>query len=168
MAYALWLTGLPGSGKTTIATHVAKNVDIRVLSLDMIREHITPSPTYSRQEKDIVYRTIAFMGYLLYKEGISILIDATDSQGIGRQKARELIPELKVIQLKAPLNVCKEREEHRIHSCHHLYKKAEQGKIAMPGVNEDYLLEKDPALVIDTQQLSPLQAADHIITLIRQ
>ena len=168
MAYALWITGLPGSGKSTIALLVAKKADIRIISLDMIRKQITPHPTYSRQEKDMVYRTIAYMGYLLNKEGISILIDATDSRGIRRKKARELIPDLKVIQLKAPLSLCKEREEHREHSCHHLYKRAQQGKITMPGVNEEYVFDKDPALLIDTQQLSPLQAADDILSLIKR
>ena len=70
MAFAVWFTGLPGSGKTAIASRTAsilrqKGSNIRILQLDEIRRVLTPSPKYTDEERDIVYASLAYMAKLL-------------------------------------------------------------------------------------------------------
>src|SRR5574337_1530515 len=82
MAWVAWFTGLPGSGKSSIAREVARRLEargirVRVLELDEIRRVVTPSPNYTAQEREVVYRALAYMAWLLYNEGVSVIIDAT-------------------------------------------------------------------------------------------
>ena len=61
MNWAIWITGPPGSGKSTLARGVevaleARGVTLKVLELDEVWKVVTPAPTYSETERDIVYR----------------------------------------------------------------------------------------------------------------
>ena len=91
MAFALWITGAPGSGKSTIAKELVKRIDAELLRLDEIRRLITPKPSYSREEKELVYRALAYMGHLLVKKNFNVVFDATDELGVGRLLAKKLI-----------------------------------------------------------------------------
>jgi len=80
MAWAIWITGLPGSGKTSIAREVAdglKDERLKTLQLDEIRIIVTPQPTYSEQERDIVYAFLAYTAKVLTECGVNVIIDAT-------------------------------------------------------------------------------------------
>ncbi|MDY6931324.1 MAG: adenylyl-sulfate kinase, partial [Halobacteriota archaeon] len=73
MSWVIWVTGLPGCGKTTVSERVRellleKNVNVKILQLDKIRKVITPNPNYSEEERDIVYSALAYMAFLLYEE----------------------------------------------------------------------------------------------------
>ncbi len=66
MSWAIWITGTPGSGKTTLARSAAaaleaRGIAVKVLELDEIREVITPRPTYTEAERDVVYRALVYM-----------------------------------------------------------------------------------------------------------
>ena len=70
MAWAIWITGLPGSGKTSIAREVAERLEeerLKTLQLDEIRTIVTPQPTYSEQERDIVYAFLAYTAKVPYR-----------------------------------------------------------------------------------------------------
>ena len=60
MAFAVWFTGLPGSGKTVIASRSAailknEGIEVKILQLDEIRKVLTPEPKYTDDERNIVY-----------------------------------------------------------------------------------------------------------------
>ena len=70
MSFCLWLTGLPGSGKSTILQELSRilsesGIEAVTLSLDHIRKVITPEPKYTDEERDIVYRALVMMAHLL-------------------------------------------------------------------------------------------------------
>ena len=72
MSWAVWITGLPGSGKTVIARKVRRILEerdvsgsVKVLELDEIRRFITPHPTYSDEERELVYASLVYMAKLL-------------------------------------------------------------------------------------------------------
>ena len=74
MSWVVWFTGLPGCGKTTIAQGVKarlrdRGIDVKVLELDEIRRVITPEPTYTDEEREVVYASLAYMAKLLSEAG---------------------------------------------------------------------------------------------------
>ena len=74
MSFCLWLTGLPGSGKSTILHELSRilsesGIEAVTLSLDRIRKVITPEPKYTNEERDIVYRALVMMAHLLVDQG---------------------------------------------------------------------------------------------------
>ena len=169
MAWVMWLTGLPGCGKTTIANKVSsrlqeKGIAVKILQLDEIRRAITPVPRYTEEERDIVYASLAYMGYLLADAGVNVIIDATANRRRYRDLARRLVPHFAEVHIRAPLPVCMEREAARNaeFSPKAIYKKAGTEKAPVPGVNVAYEEPLAPEIEVDTTSMSPEESASYI------
>ena len=169
MAWVMWLTGLPGCGKTTIAKKVRsrlqeKGIAVKILQLDEIRREITPVPRYTEEERDIVYASLAYMGKLLSEAGVNVIIDATANRRRYRDLARRLVPNFAEVFIRAPLSVCVEREAERAaqFSPKGIYKKAGAEKAPVPGVNVAYEEPLAPEIEVDTTTMSPDQSASYI------
>jgi adenylylsulfate kinase len=166
MAWAAWVTGLPGSGKTTIANITAdilraKDMRVKVLNIDDVRKVLTPNATYSLEERAIVYAAMAYMAKLLVEEGVNVIIDATGNLRQYRDVARKLIPDFVELYVKCPLNVAIEREEARrgSNAPKDIYKKGMTGKSStVPGVNVVYEPPETPLVTLDTEKLSAADA----------
>ena len=172
MSWAIWITGLPGSGKSVLARAVAAalhadDVRVRVLELDQIRKTLTPSPTYSDAERDVVYRTLAAMAAVLTEVGVPVIIDATAPRRRWRALARAAISRFAEVQLLCPLEVCRERERTRPqgHAPKDIYAHAGEPGATVPGVDVPYEAAIDPELVIDTSKESLADGAARIVAL---
>jgi adenylylsulfate kinase len=173
MNFCLWITGLPGSGKSTILKELtpmpaAAGIHPVVLSLDRLRPIITPDPAYSDQERDIVYRTLAVMAQLLVAEGRRhVIIDATANRRAYRDLARRLIADFAEIHIHCPVAACQAREAARQGRPveKDLYQRAAAGTLAgrMPGVTAVYEAPEAPELRLPSDRLSPRQAAERIM-----
>ncbi len=157
MAWAVWITGLPGSGKSTVARRVAEalaaeGVTVEVLELDEIRQVLTPEPTYTDAEREVVYRALVYMAKLLTGAGRPVLIDATAHRRAWRELARRLIPAFAEARLVCPIDVCAERERHRRggHAPRDIYARAGRPGSTVPGVDLPYEASPDAELVLDT------------------
>lgn len=179
MAFAVWFTGLPGSGKTAIASRTAailrkKGIDIRILQLDEIRRVLTPSPKYTDEERDIVYASIGYMAKLLTESGVNVFIDATANKRKYRDTARKIIPRFAEVFVRCPLSICMEREARRkaVFSPKGIYKKSARAGATVPGVNVPYEEPLLPEIVIDTDKTKPDESArkvaDAILALFKQ
>ena len=168
-AIAVWLTGLPGSGKSTLAEQIRKvHPDFIVLRMDDLRKIVTPEPTYSAQERDIVYRCLVFMAATLVGHGHSVVIDATGSLRTWRDLARTLIPRYGEIYLKCPIDVCVEREGRRRQAYgapEEIYEKAKSGW-PVPGISAPYEEPHSPELLIEVGKTTAFDAAERIESLI--
>jgi adenylylsulfate kinase len=169
MPHVIWITGLPGSGKSTIASAVKQKVpDAEILRMDELRRVVTPEPAYSDTERELVYRSLVFAAKTLYALGHTVIIDATGNKRAWRQLARELIPDFLEIYLRCPLKLCVEREKKRseTHGApRDIYKKGMAGA-PVPGVQVPYEEPEDPELIIDADKVSPEEAAGKIERLI--
>lgn len=170
MACVVWLTGLPGSGKSSVGREVALRLKelgmrARVLELDEIRQVITPSPRYTAEEREVVYRALAYMAWLLYEEGVSVIIDATAHRQRFRDIARALIPAFAEIYLCASLPVCRARaaNRHGGYAPDDVYGQAGHKGSTVPGIDEMYEPPPHPELVLDTEKLQVAQAADRVV-----
>lgn len=164
----LWLTGLPGSGKTSIAKALKKKRPrIILLNIDEVRRIATPEPTYSDEEREILYRSLIFMAKILTESGHDVIIDATGHKRAWRDLAREIIKNFYEIYLRCPLEVCMGRERIRIDefSPKDIYKKAEKGA-PVPGVVIPYEEPLKPELIIDTDKISIEKGAMKILRIL--
>lgn len=172
--FCIWITGLPGSGKSTIAGEVKRilqksGLNVLILNLDRIREVVTPDPRYTKEERDILYRSLVYMGKLLYEESDkNIIIDATGNRLSYRNLAREMIPEFAEVYIRCPLEACWKREAERKAQYieQNLYRKAasHQLKGGLPGVTAPYEENRNPELEIDSLKLSPHDSAMKIVS----
>ncbi|MDY6958854.1 MAG: adenylyl-sulfate kinase [Halobacteriota archaeon] len=160
MSWVIWVTGLPGCGKTTVSERarellLEKNINVKILQLDKIRKVITPNPKYSEEERDIVYSALSYMALLLYEEGINVIIDATANRRRYRNLARDLISDFSEIYLICSLESCVKREEKRSaeYAPKDIYKRSKSKEASVPGVNVAYEEPESPELVIDSEVL---------------
>ena len=170
MAWVVWITGLPGSGKSTIAFAVKQQIpDAVLLQSDKLREFVTPDPKYTGDEREYVYKALVYTAKTVHELGHNVIIDATANWRLWRDLARKIIPHYFEVYLKCSIEVCKEREGGRKDS--HgapggIYKKGEKGA-PVPGVNVPYEEPLNPELIIDTEKISPEEAAEKIVKLVQ-
>ncbi|MGE5301395.1 MAG: adenylyl-sulfate kinase [Acidobacteriota bacterium] len=167
---AIWITGLPGSGKSTIADALRKrHPEFIILRMDDIRKIVTPEPSYSDEERDIVYRCLVFVAQELTGLGHSVIIDATGNLRKWRELARDLIPGYIEVYLKCSVEECRKRETLRrdTHSApRDIYAKGEKGW-PVPGVNAPYEEPMSPEVVIDVEAVSVEDAVEEIGSLLK-
>ena len=171
MSWVIWITGLPGSGKSTVALKVKEKVpDTVILRMDILRKIVTPEPTYSGKEREYVYKALVYTAKTVYDLGHNVIIDATGNRRFWRQLARKLIPGFFEIYVKCPLELCREREKTRIDTHDapaEIYKKGEAGS-PVPGINVPYEEPENPELTINTEKESTEDAAEKIVRLIQK
>jgi adenylylsulfate kinase len=162
---ALWITGLPGSGKSTVADALKKaRPEFTVVRMDEFRKIVTPKPTYSDTERDLVYRALIYISKTLTERGIDVIIDATGNLRKWRDFARQLIPGYREVYLKCPIDLCIQREKSRpdTHEApKDIYKKGGEGW-PVPGTVVPYEEPLLPEIVIDTESTSVENAVEKI------
>ena len=175
MTWAVWITGLPGSGKTVIAQHARKILEeegiaaAKVLELDEIRKFITPIPTYSEEEREIVYAALVYMAKLLVESGKPVIIDATGNRRRYRERARASIPKFAEVYVKCPLDLCMERERGRSaeHAPYGIYAKTTGEDATVPGVNVPYEEPVNPEVLVDSETMNVEESAKKVAAFIR-
>ena len=167
-AFALWITGLPASGKSTIVGQLLPKLqqmglNVEVLESDQVRRTLTPTASYSQEERDVFYRALAFTGSRLLAHGITVIFDATASRRAYRDFARQLIPRFAEVAVECPLAVCMERDKKGT------YQKGQRGESAtVPGLQAPYEAPVNPDLTIDTTITIPEHAARQIVSFIEK
>lgn len=163
---ALWITGLPGSGKSTVADELKKaRQDFAVLRMDELRKIVTPKPTYSDFERDIVYKALVYLSKKLTELEYDVILDATGNLRKWRDFARQLLPRYMEVYLRCPIKLCIQREKSRVETHEapkDIYKKGDKGW-PVPGMVVPYEEPLNPEIVIDTGSTSIEDAAEKIL-----
>jgi adenylylsulfate kinase len=161
MSFAVWLTGLSGSGKSAIARALVdllhkRGVEVSVLESDVMRTQLTPFPRYDEHDRDFFYSILAAFGISLVERNRPVVFDATANRRAYRDAARKRIQRFAEVFVDTPLEVCAARDPKG------LYRKAK----TLPGVQAPYEPPLAPELVVPGAEGTPAQAADRIIALL--
>jgi adenylylsulfate kinase len=161
--FAIWLTGLPSSGKTTLANALSlllseRGISVQILDSDDLRKRLTPHPTYSQEERDWFYDMVIFLAELLTENGINVLISATASRRAYRDEARARIKRFAEVYVDCPEEICRTRDSKG------LWKQADKGEITgLPGAGVSYEPPDSPEVKVSTAQLKIEEAAHHTL-----
>jgi adenylyl-sulfate kinase len=149
--FCLWFTGLSGSGKSTITTHLVKELrkrgsKLEVLDGDVVRENLSKGLGFSKEDRDTNIRRIAFVANLLSRNEVPVITAAISPYKDIRGEAREMMGERFVeAYVKASVEVCEQRDVKG------LYAKARRGEISsLTGVDDPYEAPTSAELEIDT------------------
>ncbi len=85
------ICGLPGVGKTTIAKNLAPLIDAVILSTDKIRKELIPNPTYTKEERKLIYDVMVLIAVYLQNSDTNIILDATFNKEDFRNKVKQKI-----------------------------------------------------------------------------
>ena len=166
-SFAIWITGLPASGKSTIVSVLKPQLEglgltVEVLESDAVRRVLTPMPTYSEAERDLFYRALTFTGQKLVEHDVTVIFDATGSRRAYREFAKSVIPRFIEISVECPLAICMERDRKGT------YRKGQQGEsIAVPGLQSPYEAPITPDLRIDSITTPSGDAARQVCELVK-
>jgi adenylylsulfate kinase len=160
----LWLYGLSGSGKSTIANEVERVLHGEghmtvILDGDNLRTGLNSNLGFSDEDRTENVRRVAETAKLLAGQGIIVLVSVITPLRRHRAAAREIIgPDFHEICVKADFDTCAERDPKG------LYAKAKEGKIGQfTGKDSGFEEPEDPALLLDTQARSIDQCAADLL-----
>ncbi|MGH8246511.1 MAG: adenylyl-sulfate kinase [Gammaproteobacteria bacterium] len=166
--FTLWFTGLPCSGKSTIAELLKPELERRgrtvdILDGDVVRTHLTKGLGFSKEDRDENIRRIGFVCMLISRHGgIAIAAAISPYRGI-RDEVRRTIENFVEIYVDTPLELCKQRDVKG------MYKKALAGEIEdFTGVSAPYEEPANPEITIHTQQEPAADSAARILRTLEQ
>lgn len=161
--FGLWITGLPASGKSTLARALAHELEAaglewEILDSDELRRVLTPHPTFSDEERDTFYEAMAHIGALLARHGVAVVFAATANRRIHRERARRRIERFLEIFVDCPLELRMSRDPKGI------YRMASAGQAStVPGVQVDYEPPEHPDVIVRSDREAPEVGARRVM-----
>jgi len=161
----IWLTGLSGSGKSTIAQQLEKELIAQghlcyILDGDNVRHGLNRDLGFSMEDRKENIRRIAEVAALMNDAGVIVISSFISPYISDRADAREVIGDESFIEVfvDTPIEVCEQRDPKG------LYKKARTGEIQQfTGVSDPYEAPQDAEITLPTEELAPAEAANMII-----
>jgi adenylylsulfate kinase len=166
--FVLWLTGLSGSGKTTIALVLEEQLKaagkrVQVLDGDEIRKGLSPEIGFSKEDRERHNRRVIFLAGMLLRHDVVSIIPLISPYREVRDEARQRLGTFVEVFVDATLDTCIKRDPKG------LYKKALAGQITdMTGIQDPYEPPLDPEVVVTTDDETPAANAGKILDYLRR
>jgi adenylylsulfate kinase len=161
--FAVWITGLPASGKSTVAAALEREIrglgiNVKTLESDALRRMFSLEASYDERDREYFYGSLVFIAQVLMEHGMSVIFDATANRRSYRERARRQIQRFIEVFVDCPLAVCIERDPKGI------YRRAREGKAKyVPGLQAVYEPPHKADVVIRGDHDDPAQAAHRIV-----
>jgi adenylylsulfate kinase len=160
----IWLTGLSGSGKSTIAELLVERLGalgrpVELLDGDVVRTHLSAGLGFSRQDRDTNVRRVGWVCDLLNRHGVDAVVALISPYRSARDEVRASVPRFLEVHVDCPLDVLVARDPKG------LYRRALAGEIAnFTGVSDPYEPPLQPEVVCRTDgDESPDASANRIL-----
>jgi adenylyl-sulfate kinase len=161
--FVLWLTGLSGAGKSTVAAKLApalaeRGHRVELLDGDEVRTNLCQGLGFSRQDRDTNIARIGYVANKLAKHGVAVLVAAISPYREARDRVRAQVEQFVEIHVAAPVAICAERDPKG------LYAKALSGELKhFTGVSDPYEPPLAPELVLHTERESVDDSVHQVI-----
>lgn len=157
----LWLTGLPGSGKSTIADELERLLFERgirsfVLDGDMVRQTLSTDLGFSPEDRAENVRRVAQVAHMMMDAGLVVIVCLVSPSAADRAAAKELFVHSDFVEVfvDTPLDICKGRDPKGLYA-----KAATDNSMPMTGVGQKYERPHSPEIILDgTQDVSTSSA----------
>ena len=159
----VWFTGLPCSGKTTIADRLAeilkeRGEKVERLDGDIVRKDLTSDLGFSKEDRAENIKRVTFVAKLLTRNDVKVLATFVSPYIDRRQKTRDEIGEFMMVYVRTPIEECIKRDVKG------MYKKALAGEIkGFTGVDDPYEEPVNPELIVDTDKESVEESVQKVI-----
>ena len=166
--FVLWLTGLSGSGKSSIAKKLAQELKersclVEVLDGDVVRTNLSKGLSYSREDRNTNIRRIGFVANLLSRNGVATIVAAISPYQETRENLRTTTTNFIEVFVNAPLDVCEARDVKG------LYAMARAGEIrAFTGIDDPYEAPQNPDIICYTSEETLEESVTKILTELEQ
>jgi adenylylsulfate kinase len=160
----LWLTGLSGAGKSTVAAKLApalaeRGHRVELLDGDEIRTNLCQGLGFSRADRDTNIARIGYVAGKLAKHGVVVLVAAISPYRQARDQVRASVDRFVEVHVAAPVGVCAERDPKG------LYAKALSGELPhFTGVSDPYEPPPAPEIVLHTEDQSVDESVHQLLT----
>jgi sulfate adenylyltransferase len=160
----VWLTGLSGAGKSTIAGILAGRLERRgrpvtLLDGDVVRTHLSKGLGFSKADRDTNIRRIGFVASEVVRHGGAVICAVVSPYESTREEVRRAIgrESFVLVHVATPLEECERRDVKG------LYARARRGEITgMTGIDDPYEPPSSPDIVLDTMDCDAERCADRI------
>jgi len=161
--FTVWFTGLPCSGKSTLANMLAdrlRGIGLKVESLDgdVTRRYLSRGLGFSKEDRDENIRRVGFVAKLLTRNGVAVTAAFVSPYREIRDEIRGEIGDFVEVYVKCPLQTCIERDVKG------MYRRALSGEISnFTGVSDPYEEPLNPEVVVETDRESPEESLEKIL-----
>ena len=165
--FVLWFTGLPCSGKTTVADGVAielKRLNLKVERLDgdIVRQGLTRDLGFSKEDRDKNIERVTFVAKLLSRNGVATLVSFVSPYREKRRQGREETTNFIEVYLKCTVEVCKKRDTKG------MYARALRGEIKdFTGVDDPYEEPLSPEIILETDKETVRESVKKVMEALR-
>ncbi len=159
----VWFTGLPSSGKSTLARSLErllkkKNLPVELLDGDVVRTHLSKDLGFSKEDRDTNIKRIGFVCQLLTRHGVAAVASFVSPYREARDYNRRLIGNFVEVYVKASPAACEKRDVKG------LYQKARAGEIkGFTGVDDPYEEPAQAEVVCDTEKESAEESLGKVL-----
>lgn len=166
--FTLWFTGLPCSGKTTLADHVADRLkklgmNIERLDGDIVRKGLTRDLGFSKEDRDMNIERVTFVAKLLSRNNVGVLLSFVSPYIKARDNARKECTNFIEVFVKVSLEEAEKRDVKG------MYKKARQGIIKdFTGVDDPYEEPPRAEIIVDTDVESLEESSDKVVDKLKE
>lgn len=160
--FTIWLTGLPCSGKSTIARKLARRLlargrRVEVLDGDLIRQSLSYGLGFNREDRDRNILRVAFVANLLARNDVVVIVAVVSPYRAARDEARRVLRRFFEVHVDCPLNECERRDVKG------MYKRARAGELrGFTGVDDPYEAPLQPELTLSTSLQSSDESAARV------